>query len=123
MRAVPEWRGKSDDTAIPARVKLRVFEKYKGTCYLSGRKILAGDKWEVEHIIALANGGEHREDNLAPALIEPHKEKTKADRKITSKIARVRKKHLGLIKPKGRSMPGSKISGWKRTFDGKWVKR
>lgn len=123
MRSVPEWVAKTHDTAIPARVKVRVFEKYKGICYLSGRKILAGDKWEVEHIIALANGGEHRENNLAPALVEPHKEKTKADRKITAKINRVRKKHLGLDQARGKPILGSKKSGWKRKMDGTVVRR
>lgn len=101
-RAVEEWIGKSDDTPIPPRVRLRVFETHNGVCYLSGRKIRAGEAWECDHIIALVNGGENRESNLAPALKQAHREKTNADVALKAKIARVRAKHLGISKPKTR---------------------
>src|SRR5450631_419283 len=58
MRSVEEWFGKTDDSQIPARVKLRVFERYSGVCYLTGRKIRPGDSWDMEHKKALCNGGE-----------------------------------------------------------------
>lgn len=110
MREVPEWIGSSPDAKVPPRVRLRVFEKYEGRCYLSGRKILAGETWELEHIKALINGGEHRESNFAPALKDAHKAKTKADLAKKSKVARVRKKHLGLVKPK-RTLGGKNFRG------------
>lgn len=94
-RAVPEWIGKTPDSAIPPRVRLRVFERHGGVCHLSGRKIRAGDLWECDHVRALINGGEHRESNLAPALKDAHREKTNEDVALKSKIARVRLKHLG----------------------------
>lgn len=100
MRSTDEWIGKSDDAKVPAHVRLRVFDRYKGVCYLSGRKIEAQDKWEIEHILALCLGGEHREANMAPALVEPHKIKTKADRRQKAKNDRVRKKHIGIKKPR-----------------------
>lgn len=99
-RSVPEWVGKTPDTAIPPRVRLRVFEAHRGTCYLSGRKIGPADKWEVEHIQALSLGGENRESNLAPALARAHKKKTADDVKQKAKNERIRKKHLGISKPK-----------------------
>jgi 5-methylcytosine-specific restriction protein A len=123
MRSVKNWVGKTDDSKIPDRVRIRVFEKYKGSCYRSGIKIRSGDQWDIDHIIALVNGGSHSEDNLAPILIGPHKEKTKADRKIQSRIYKIKKRHLGLKKPKGRPMMGTKLSGWRRRFDGTVVKR
>ena len=95
-RAVPEWIGATPDTKVPERVRLRVFNAYDGVCYLSKRKIRAGEKWEAEHILALGNGGENRERNLAPALVEPHKAKTAKDVAIKAKTDRIRKKHLGL---------------------------
>lgn len=110
MRAVAEWIGKTDDAKVPTSVKVRVFEKYDGRCYLSGIKIEAGMDWELEHILALCNGGEHRESNFAPALVAPHKDKTRADRRLKAKNDRVRKKHLGIKKPR-------KITRWRR-FDG-----
>lgn len=100
MRSVPLWIGKTDDAPIPPRVKLRVFERHNGICHLTGRKIMAGEAWDCDHIIALANGGTHSEDNLAPALREPHKEKTKADVREKAKVASIRKKHLGITRPR-----------------------
>jgi len=96
MRSVDEWIGKTDDSAIPPRVRLRVFERSNGVCALSGRKIMPGDKWEVDHIKPLWAGGEHRENNLQPALKEAHKEKSAADQSAQAKADRVRKKHLGI---------------------------
>lgn len=104
-RSVPEWIGKHDDQKVPPRVRLRVFDRYEGRCYLTGREIRPGEKWELEHKIPLILGGEHRESNMAPALVDPHKEKTKAEQAIKSKIAKTRKKHLGISAPK-QKIPG-----------------
>lgn len=100
MRDVPEWIGKTDDSKPPPRVRLRVFERYDGICYLSKRKIMAGEAWELEHILAISLGGENREGNMAPALVKPHKVKTAADMKQKSKNYRVRAKHAGLKRPR-----------------------
>jgi 5-methylcytosine-specific restriction endonuclease McrA len=96
LRKLPEWIGKTDDAPIPPRVKLRVFERDKGRCHISGRLIRAGEAWDADHIVALCNGGEHRESNLAPALADKHREKTKADVAEKADIYRIRAKHLGL---------------------------
>lgn len=109
-RKTEEWIGSSDDAKVPPRVKLRVFHKYEGRCYLSGRQIRSGEAWDLEHITALCNGGEHRESNFAPALREPHKIKTKADRREKKKVDATRKKHLG-IKKSGWTIPGRKFDG------------
>lgn len=98
-RSVPEWIGKNDDDAIPPRVRLRIFERLRGVCHLSGRVIRPGEPWDCDHIVALCNGGQHRESNLAPALRAPHKEKTAADVAEKAKNYRVRKNHLGLKRP------------------------
>lgn len=122
MREVPEWIGKTPDTPAPARVKLRVFEAHQGRCYLTGRKIQSGDKWDLDHVIALCNGGENRESNLAPALRDAHRAKTAKDVAQKKKDARVRKKHLGIHNPKN-PIPGSKASGWKVLINGKAERR
>jgi len=121
-RSTPEWIGKTPDTAIPARVKLRVFEAHKGICALTGRKINVGDQWDCDHAQALANGGENRESNLQPALRKAHRQKTAKDVAIKAKDARVRKKHLG-IETKKATIAGSKDSKYKRTVDGRTVLR
>lgn len=99
MREVPLWIGKNDDQAIPPRVRIRVFEKQGGRCALSGRKIGAGDAWQVDHIIPLILGGRHAEDNLQPVLVDAHRAKTDGDVAAKSKVARVRAKHLGIFPP------------------------
>lgn len=114
MRAGEEWIGKHDDQAVPPRVRLRIFERHNGVCHLSGRKIAPGDKWELEHIKALCNGGEHRESNMAPALSTAHKAKTADDRKEKAKTDRIRKRHLGIKKP--RTMTGWRKMNGERVF-------
>jgi len=114
MRSTAEWIGKSDDDRPPAYVRLRVFNRYGGICYLSNSVIRPGDDWELEHMLAICNGGENRESNMAPALVAPHKDKTKADRLLKAKNDRVRKKHIGIKKPRT-------IRSWRR-FDGSVVR-
>lgn len=100
-RIVEEWIGKTADSAIPARVRARVFEAHGGRCHISGRKIGAGEPWDCDHVIALINGGENRE-------------KTAQDVATKSKTARMRAKHLG-IWPKSQTRWPSRKLGTGRT--------
>ena len=122
MRSVPIWIGSTDDAKVPDRVKLRVFEREGGKCWLTGRKIRPGEPWDLDHKIALCNGGTHSEDNLAPAIREAHRAKTAEDVAQRAKDDRVRKKHLGIHRPK-QIVPGSKASRWKKKLDGTVVPR
>ena len=100
-RSVAEWIGATPDTAIPDRVKLRVFRRHGGICHITSRKISPADRWDADHVIALCNGGENREGNLAPALkdsINAHKAKTAADVAERAKVDARAKKHLGIKK-------------------------
>lgn len=115
-RSVPEWVGSSPDAKIPPRVRLRVFEAHGGVCHISGRKIMPGEPWDIEHIKALINGGEHRESNMAPALRDKHRPKTADDVAEKSVVAEKRKKHLG-IRPRSR-FPGSRQSALKKKING-----
>jgi 5-methylcytosine-specific restriction protein A len=117
-RTVPEWIGKTDDTPAPPRVRARVFLAHEGVCHITGRKIAPGEKWELDHVVALINGGENRESNLAPALVAAHKAKTAQDVAQKAKDARVRGKHIGAAPAPRRPLPGSKASGWKVKLDG-----
>jgi 5-methylcytosine-specific restriction endonuclease McrA len=69
---------------------------HEGFCWLSKRKIRPGEPWDLEHKIALCNGGEHRETNLAPALRDKHREKTAVDVREKAMIAAKQKAHLGI---------------------------
>lgn len=111
-RSTPEWIGKTPDSKIPPRVRVRVFDAHDGRCHLTGRKITPpADQWDLDHIIALANGGEHRESNLAPALRGEHRAKTAQDVKTKAKIERVRKKHIGADTRQKRKIPYRKFDG------------
>jgi len=100
-RAVKEWIGKTPDSKVPPRVRLRIWEREHGICWLSGRKILTGEPWDLDHKIALVNGGEHRESNLFPALRDKHKAKTRVDVAEKAEVAAKAKKHIGADRPKG----------------------
>jgi len=54
-RAVPEWIGANADTPVPPRVRVRVFDRKHGRCHICERSIRAGEKWTLEHLIALIN--------------------------------------------------------------------
>lgn len=121
-REVTEWIGSHPDAAIPPRVRLRVFERNGGKCHISGIKIMPGDLWDCDHIVALCNGGEHRESNLAPALRDKHRAKTAADVAERAKIDRIRKRHFGITEPK-RSWKTGRFSEFKQKVGGGIVPR
>lgn len=93
-RAVPEWIGKTPDSKIPDRVKLRIFEREGGRCHISGRKIMVGEPYDFDHKVALINGGEHRESNLFPALRDKHRAKTAEDVAEKASTYAVKAKHV-----------------------------
>lgn len=122
-RSLKEWIGKTDDAHVPPRVRVRVFQRHNGVCHVSGRNIRPGETWDLDHVVSLINGGEHREFNLAPALRAPHKEKTKVEMQEKSRVYHKKAKNLGISLKKKKPMPGSKASGWKRKMDGTVVRR
>lgn len=95
-RSVPEWIGKTPDSRVPDRVKVRIFLRDNGRCHISGRKIESGEPWDLDHKTALCNGGEHRESNLAPALRDKHRAKTAEDVRERAAVYRKRKADLGI---------------------------
>jgi 5-methylcytosine-specific restriction enzyme A len=96
-RSVKEWIGKTSDSVPPPHVRVRIFEKHNGKCHWSGRVIRPGDAWDVDHVIALINGGENRESNMAPILRgKEHKEKTARDVAEKSRVYRKKAFHLGV---------------------------
>lgn len=100
-RASNEWIGATPDTRAPDYVRLRVFNRYHGICYLSGKKIRPGDAWDLEHVKALCNGGENRESNMAPAFRgKVHQQKTASDRALKAKTDSMQRKHIGIPKKK-----------------------
>jgi 5-methylcytosine-specific restriction endonuclease McrA len=98
-RSVALWVGKSDDTAAPPRVRLRVWDRCEGKCGQCGRKIRPGEGWTLEHLIALINGGANAEHNLGVTCDWCLPAKNAADVAEKAVTARVRSKHLGIRPP------------------------
>lgn len=111
MRTVEEWIGKSDDAKVPPHVRLRIFEREKGKCHISGRRITPADQWDLDHKVALADGGEHREANLFPAIRERHREKTAAENTERAVIRSKRSKHFGI---RAKSTFPKRIDPWNK---------
>jgi 5-methylcytosine-specific restriction protein A len=96
-RALPEWIGKTSDTPVPPRVRLRVFDRYEGRCQCGcNRKIRPGEAWDLEDTVALINGGSNRESNKTPWLHEHHKSKTAGDVAEKSVVYHKRANHVGI---------------------------
>src|SRR3954467_5173073 len=95
-RSVEGWSGKTDDSAIPARVQDRVSQRSNDCCVKCCRPVTGKLRAEIDHVIPLIIGGKHQEDNLQLLCHECHSAKTKLDVKLKAKVARVRKRHLGI---------------------------
>ena len=99
-REIPEWRGKTDDTSPPPRVKARILRRQDHKCALSNAPIPPGIAPQFDHKIALINGGENRESNLQAVLAGPHRAKTKADVAEKAKTDAMTIKAFALASPK-----------------------
>lgn len=97
-RTLPEWIGKTPDTAIPIRVQVRVYEHTEGKCQSCGRKVRGRNDWQCDHIQALVNGGENRESNLQVLCGWCHREKTAADVAEKAVTRRKAARHIGTKK-------------------------
>ena len=122
-RKIPEWTGKTDDTAIPDRVKLRILDRQDFKCALTGVAFGPKLKPEFDHITPLRMGGENRESNLQALIKVAHKTKTSDDRKNIAKSDRIRKARMGIKSGAKSAFPGSKGHKFKRKLDGTVVLR
>ena len=120
-RAVETWIGQNDDSAIPPRVRVRLFQRADGKCQVCTRKIRPGEAWACDHVVALVNGGSHSESNMQVICEWCHKKKTAVDVAIKRKTAAMRAKHVGVKKRS--SFPASRDSRWKKKINGEVVER
>lgn len=119
-RSLPEWCGKNDDTPIPPRVKIRVFDRSDGCCASCHRSVGGRLRPIYDHIVALINKGENRESNLQLLCHECSGTKSAADVQEKSVIYRKRAKRLKV--GKRHLIPGSKGSGFRKKMDGTVVR-
>lgn len=114
-RSTAEWIGDDDDTAVPDRVRVRVFDRKKGRCHRCTRKILTGERWTCEHLIALINWRAtaeqphgNRESNLDVTCCNCLPAKNAEDVAEKSEVYQDRKRHVLHSEDLGRG------SGWRR---------
>lgn len=109
--------------SFSAKDRARIFAAHSGVCYLSGVKIGPSDTWDVEHVIPLALGGTNEDENLRPALVDPHRVKSKADVRSISKAKRLEARENGTRRERKKipSRPFDKTRT--RKFNGKVEKR
>lgn len=112
-RSVEEWIATHPDQKVPDKIRDRIFIRAGGKCYLTGKRLMPGE-WDLDHVKRLADGGEHREKNLAPVWRERHREKTAEENSDAAKADRIRRKHNGTW-PKSKSSIRS--AGFRKTRD------
>lgn len=106
-----------------AAQRLKIFLANDGRCHLCTRKIAQGDDWIVEHPKARGLQGSDHIQDMKPAHVDCHKPKTAAEIAIMRKADRMGKAHLGIKRRKGKPIPGSRASRFKRRIDGSVVLR
>ena len=87
-RKVKEWIGKTPQSMPPDNVRLRILRRFENKCSLTGIIIADGQKFDLDHIVRIDDGGANSEGNLQPVLRLPHEVKSAAERKIAAKADR-----------------------------------
>ena len=95
-RSVVEWVGKTPDSMPPDNVRLRILRRFGNKCALTSIIIADGQKFDIDHIVRIEDGGANSESNMQPVLRLPHEVKSAAERKIAAKADRIAKKGHGL---------------------------
>lgn len=110
--------------SISTRERIRLFQLHLGICHICGEKIDGTrERWDIEHALALALGGEDDDQNRKLAHHACHKPKTKDDIQRKAKADRQRAKFIGAKSPSKNPVPGSKNTPFKKKFNGTTVRR
>jgi 5-methylcytosine-specific restriction protein A len=108
---------------LSTRERLDLFLSARGRCLRCGWALTPGTRWEVDHVIPLALGGRDASDNMQVLCSPCHGGKTReCDVPVIAKTARIRARHFG-ARTSRRPMPGGRHSRWKRTVDGRVLRR
>jgi len=73
--------------------RARIFDANGGRCWKCSRKLGPADDWDIDHKIALENGGTDDDENLAPCCDWCHVEKTADDHATAGHGRRMATKH------------------------------
>ena len=108
--------------AFSARERLDYFLRANGNCAQCALKITPGKRWDIDHVIPLALGGSNEASNLQILCQPCHTQKTRTDLSANAKARRIQIRHLGASRSK-RPLPCGRQSPFKKTIDGKILKR
>lgn len=104
------------------KTRAQAFERAAGCCECCSGKLKVGEA-EYDHILPNELEGDNSLDNCQVLCRVCHRAKTTKDIQGIRKADRVRDNFSGAKKRKGRPLPGSKDSAWKRKLDGTVVRR
>ena len=104
--------------------RLRIFAARHGVCGLcEGAIDGTRERWDVHHRIPLALTGDDSDANLEPVHASCHERQTRErDIPAIAKAKRVAAKHRGAHRPRS-TLAGSKVTPFKRTIDGRTLRR
>jgi 5-methylcytosine-specific restriction enzyme A len=111
-----ELKQKAEQTAADTIAKLRaeIHLRQNGRCAICGMKLRVG-QYEIDHIQALAHGGDNSVENLRAICMPCHRDKTRGDVQGLRKAERI---SVGGKQRKGRPLPGTKASGIRKRMSG-----
>jgi 5-methylcytosine-specific restriction protein A len=107
---------------LSPRVRLTLFLSAAGRCQACGIRIDAGRAWHLDHVIPLSLGGADATSNLQVLCRACHRDKTRRDSAALAKAIRRQVAHRGAT-ARGRPLPCGRRSAWKKTLDGRVVRR
>ena len=106
---------------FPAKVMYEAFKRAKDHCEGCGARLVVG-KFQYDHVIADALGGEPTLENCAVLCSACHGIKTPIDTTKAAKVKRTTRKLVAGIKSR-RPMDGSRASRWRKPMNGPPVLR
>lgn len=103
-RSTKEWIGKTDDAMPGEHVRERLMRIYPA-CYLCTQPFVDGDKVEIDHKVALRDGGENRESNLRPVHKGCHADKSAKEATDRAAVRKSKLRGFGLQTKAKRPFP------------------
>lgn len=107
---------------FPAKVMALAFQRAAGRCEKCTARLVVG-KFQYDHIIADALGGEPTLENCQVLCSSCHGVKTPIDTTKAAKVKRQTRKLMAGIRSTRNLIPGSKGTRFKRKLDGTTVLR
>lgn len=118
------WQLPTERKPLTRKQRAELFMRADGRCENPDCGVkLTAKGWEADHAEELWTGGSNDISNYRVLCKPCHAAKTGKMATQRAKESRVRDKHIGAWQPKGKPMPGTKRSGWKKTFYHGWEPR